>query len=297
MSESFVLRQQGLPLASDPVVVVTGAAGLIGRSFVDYAADRYRLRLLVRSQADDLSDHGQVMVGNITDLHFLREALSGVDTIVHLAADASPTADWNSLLENNIIGTRNIFEMASTTGVRRVVFASSIHAVSGYPAQHQVQADDPVNPGDEYGVSKCFGEAMARYAAVQRGLSSICIRIGAFQPLEAARSRGGIRLTNIFVSDRDLNQLICRCIDDERLQFAILNGLSNNRFNRMDIETARELVGYEPKDDFTNLNTELAALRLGEQVKPQDELHTFGRRNQDPLASPMPDLSRPVPID
>ena len=52
---------------------------------------------------------------------------------------------------------------AKANGVRRVVFASSIHAVSGYPADYQVHTEEPVNPGDLYGVSKCFGEALGRY--------------------------------------------------------------------------------------------------------------------------------------
>ena len=53
--------------------------------------------------------------------------------MIHLAADPSPEADWEtSLLANNIRGVVNIFRAASEAGCRRVVFASSVHAVGGF---------------------------------------------------------------------------------------------------------------------------------------------------------------------
>src|SRR3954447_9567191 len=73
-------------------------------------------------------------------------------------------------------------------------------------------------------------------------------------------------MLDAWVSRRDLNQLIERCIDDERLRFAIFHGLSNNRFKRLDITDARELLGYEPQDDLTNENPQLKPLRLREKV-------------------------------
>ncbi len=273
MSYSFTMQAANYkPLPFGRGVAVTGAAGRIGQSFVAQAGERYKFRLLVHPDRDPSFDvEAQILEGDLADSSYVQEAFAGMDTVVHLAADPSPRAQWDSLLPNNIIATRNVFEAAWTAGVRRVIFASSIHAVSGYPAEHQVQPDDPVNPGDEYGISKCFGEAMARYASTQHGLSAICIRIGAFQPTENAKKSEAIKFMNSFVSHRDLNQLICRCIDDQQLKFAIFHGLSRNRFNRMDTETARELVGYSPQDDFTELNRELADLHLREQVKPHNE--------------------------
>ncbi len=122
----------------------------------------------------------------------------------------------------------------------------------------QVKTTDPVNPGDLYGVSKCFGEALGRYFAEKEGLSVIALRIGAFQRRETAHAPENVGLVDAFVSRRDLNQLIGRCIDAEQLQFAIFNGLSNNRFKRLDISDARDLLGYEPEDDFAQENPKLA---------------------------------------
>ncbi len=130
----------------------------------------------------------------------------------------------------------------------------------------QVKTSEPVNPGDLYGVSKCFGEALARYMAEKEGVSSICLRIGAFQPTGNAKKESGIAMLDAWVSRRDLNQLIEKCIDVENLKFAILHGLSDNRFKRLDISDARELVGYQPQDDLTEVNVKLKSLNLSEQV-------------------------------
>src|SRR3712207_8094922 len=86
------------------------------------------------------------------------------------------------------------FVAAKVAGCRRVIYASSIHAVSGYAADVRVKTSEPVNPGDLYGVTKCFGEALARYMAEKEGVSAICLRIGAFQPHESAESEKGISM-------------------------------------------------------------------------------------------------------
>lgn len=248
-------------------VLVTGAAGNIGSYFAEHSHDRYELRLMVRDGdkgVEKLHDFGQVVVGELADIERLGEFCRGIDTVVHMAGDPSPSAAWNDLLQANIIGTYNLFVAAKAAGCRRVIHASSIHAVSGYPADVQVKTSDPVNPGDLYGVSKCFGEALARYMAEQEGLSCITLRIGAFQPIEAARRPDGLTMLDAFVSRRDMDQLLCRCIDDDKLKFAIFNGLSDNRFKRLDITDARELIGYSPQDDLTAVNPKLKQLGLDE---------------------------------
>lgn len=166
----------------------------------------------------------------------------------------------------NIIGTYNAFVAAKAAGCRRFIFASSIHAVSGYPADVQVKTNDPVNPGDLYGVSKCFGEALGRYMAEQENLSTIAIRIGGSQPLEFAMDPKGLGMLDAWVSQRDLNQLINLCIDAEGIRFAIFNGLSDNRFKRLDISDAREILGYQPVDDLTELNPRTRDLNLDDTV-------------------------------
>lgn len=253
-------------------VLVTGAAGRIGSYFAqNHDRSRFELRLMVRAEDDPesidaLRPCGDVVTGDLGDLEGLKAHFQGADTVLHLAADPSPSAVWSSVIENNITGTYHVFAAAKAAGCRRVIYASSIHAVSGYPTDVQVKTSEPVNPGDLYGVSKCFGEAMARYMAEQEGVSAICLRIGAFQPLEKAREEDALPILDAFVSHRDLHQLIEKCIAaPEALRFAIFHGLSDNRFKRLDISDARTLVGYAPQDDFTEENPALRDLHLSDR--------------------------------
>jgi nucleoside-diphosphate-sugar epimerase len=253
-------------------VLVTGAAGRIGSYFAENSQGKYDLRLMIQGSEDaenieKIKPLGEVVTASLDQLDRLKELCQGVDTIVHMAGDPSPSATWQDLLDANIIGTYNIFVAAKAAGCRRVIHASSIHAVSGYPADVQVKTSEPVNPGDLYGVSKCFGEALGRYMAEKEGVSVITLRIGAFQPIDAAEKESSLSMLDAFVSHRDLNQLINKCIDVENVTFAILHGLSDNRFKRLDISDARELVGYEPQDDLTELNPILKELNLGEKVQ------------------------------
>jgi hypothetical protein len=172
------------------------------------------------------------------------------------------------------VGTYNVFAAAKATGVKKVIYASSIHAVSGYPTDTQVKTNEPVNPGDLYGVSKCFGEALGRYMAEQEGVDTICLRIGAFQPIENARQAGNLAMLDAFVSHRDLHQLLEKCIEADHIRFAVFHGLSNNRFKRLDISDAKELIGYAPQDDFTRENPSLAPFQLAR--------HAVGHNASDP---------------
>jgi uronate dehydrogenase len=177
-------------------------------------------------------------------------ACRGIDTVVHLAADPSSRAGfYESLLDNNIKGTYNIFQAAKEEGCRRVVYASSVQVISGYPLDVQAHPESPVKPLNMYAVSKCFGEAVAHYFAMAEGLSSIAIRIGSFEGNQTWTETPTARNLSTFVSKRDLSHLIVCCIEAQNIRFAIAHGVSNNRFKRMDITSTREILGYAPQDD------------------------------------------------
>ncbi len=276
MAESFSLveplHSNYQPAGGKLRVLVTGGAGNIGSYFAEHAGDRYDLTLLCHERDDTskVGTLGKVIVSDVTRLEDCIKACQDIDVVLHLAADPSPSATWDSLLPVNIVGTYNMFAAAKSTGVRRVVYASSIHAVGGYVSDRQVAPNDPVNPGDLYGVTKCFGEAMGRYMAEQEGVQCIAIRIGAFQPThkfdDAHEVEQAVHLIDSFVSKRDLNQLLQKAVEAEHLKFAVVHGLSDNRFKKMSIDTARELLGYEPQDDLTEMNEELAKLHLHDEV-------------------------------
>ena len=286
MAGSFTATEPGalarIDEGSRRYVLVTGAAGNIGSYFAEHAHDKYRLRLMVQEgdDASTIQDYGEVVTGDIRDLERMKEVCAGIDTAVHLAADPDPSATWSSLLPLNIVGTYNTFVAAKAAGCRRLIFASSIHAVSGYRPGVQVKTHEPVNPADLYGVTKCFGEALGRYMAEQEGLSVIAIRIGWFQPHASARQESGIQMIDSWVSQRDLHQLIERSIDVDSLKFAIFHGLSNNRFKRLDISDAQDLLGYDPQDDLSAEQPELKELNLGERLAATDEGQQSGIREE-----------------
>jgi uronate dehydrogenase len=251
-------------------ILVTGAAGRIGSTFAAYAHERYDLRLMVRESDPDIDairPYGEVVTCDLADLDGLKRLCAGVDTVLHLAGIASGNAAWKPLLETNIIGTYHAFAAAKHAGCRRVLFASSIHAVSGYDKDRQVKTTDPVNPGDVYGVTKCFGEALGRYVAEQEGISTFAIRIATFTRPPYVNEEGSIGPVDNFISDRDLMQLFECCIEAEHIRFAIVHGVSNNRFKRLDLSDTRDLLGYAPQDDFTTLHPDLEKLNLWSGTK------------------------------
>ncbi|SRR6266699_2520776 len=238
-------------------LLLTGAAGGIGSAFFRSTAGHYTFRLADRdmtSLASAASRDHEACILDVADLDACQQACRGIHTVIHLAADANPDADFSrSLLHNNIQGTYNIFRAAKDQGCQRVIFASSAQVVAGYPRDVQVHAESPVRPMNMYGVSKCFGEAVASYFAYAEGLSSIVIRIGAYDVNgdETNWLRQEPKALNLsgYMSERDLNQLLLRCIEAPHVQFAIVHGISNNRFKRLDITATRDLLGYAPQDD------------------------------------------------
>lgn len=154
------------------------------------------------------------------------------------------------------------------------MYASSIHAVSAYPPDVQVKTSEPSNPGDLYGVSKCFGESLGRYLSTQERLSFITLRIGALQPLSTAQDPKSLKFLDMFVSHRDLNQLLERCIDaPDTLRFAVFHGLSDDRFKRLDISDVRELLGYAPQDGFTEENPRTLDLGLADTLSSASQVN------------------------
>ncbi|MGM0389940.1 MAG: NAD-dependent epimerase/dehydratase family protein, partial [Natrinema limicola] len=163
-------------------IAITGAAGNVGRAIVDaFPADKHDLTLFSHSETADL----ETTLLEITDREQFVDALEGQDVVIHLAAISSPRAAWDDLRGPNIDGLSNAFEAAIENDLKRVVFASSNHAVnmgntvspsrpeSTVGTPEIVRPHDPVDPDTYYGVTKVFGEAMGSYYANRHGLEVI----------------------------------------------------------------------------------------------------------------------------
>ncbi|QOV89023.1 NAD-dependent epimerase/dehydratase family protein [Humisphaera borealis] len=284
MSQSFTLHSQPFPPGSADrlSVLVTGSAGNIGRAFCEHGTSTYALRLMIRpGKRDELGPKhaalGEVVEADLSDLPRLKDACRGIDTVIHLAGDPSPNATWDSLLPANIVGTYNVMAAAKSAGVRLVIYASSIHAVGGFGPTRQSHTAEPPNPGDLYGVSKCFGEALGRYLAEQEGMSVIALRIGAFQPASALENKDAANIADSWISPRDMNQMLDRCIAARHVRWGVFNVLSNNAFNRLDISDAREILGYAPVDDAFTIVPGLAAYDFAGKLMKHDLTDGFAK--------------------
>lgn len=223
-------------------ILITGAAGQLGRFLREGLRGRYRLRLMDIAPIAELGEGEEAVQADLTDEAALAEALAGQDAVIHLGA-VSVEASWEDILPNNIVGTYNIFEGARRAGVKRVLFASSNHAVGFYRRNQTIPVDVTVKPDGRYGVSKAFGEALASLYADKYGLQSFCIRIGNVteEPLD-------VRRLSIWMSPRDFTQLVEIGIERPDLHFEIVYGVSDNDRSWYDNSNALRL-GYRPQDN------------------------------------------------
>jgi uronate dehydrogenase len=139
---------------------MTGAAGNVGSQLRSEFAGRYKLRLsdkrLLRPSA------GETFVqADIVELADVLTISEGTDTIVHLGGYASE-GPWETILQANIIGCYNVFEAARRNGAKRVIFASSNHALGFYRSDQKIDHRVYPKPDTRYGVSKVFGASGGR---------------------------------------------------------------------------------------------------------------------------------------
>jgi len=229
-------------------ILVTGAAGRIGSAFCATHGDQSELRLADK-EGSSLPDSAQRFSLDITDPASCLAACEGIHTVIHLAADPNADADFmSSLLPVNIIGTYNMLVAAKARGCKRFIFASSAQAIEGYPKDVQVHEFMAPRPGNFYGVSKAFGEALASLYANDGHMTTIAVRIAnvaEFHPGETHSPRD----VAAFISVRDVVALLRDCVTAELSGFHVVHGVSDNRYKRLAIDATRKVVGYAPLDD------------------------------------------------
>src|ERR1700722_13436668 len=185
-----------------PRILMTGASGGIGTSLRKLLPPIYPDLLLSDLKApSDLGAHEKFKAAELSDPAQVEAICEGVDGILHFGG-YSVEGPWDNILQSNIIGCYNLFEAARKKGVKRIVFASSNHAVGFYPRHHRIGTDVTPRPDSRYGVSKVFGEAVGALYADKHGLKVTCLRIGNFgeKPLDHRR-------LSIWLKPEDLVQL------------------------------------------------------------------------------------------
>jgi uronate dehydrogenase len=242
---------------------MTGAAGDVGSHLRRELAGRYMLRLSDIKRVSGLSTTEKFVRGDVASLDDMLRVTRGADAIIHLGA-FSVEADWETILAANIAGTYNVFEAARRNGVKRIVFATSNHAVGFYRRDETIDHRVYPKPDSRYGVSKVFGEALGSLYADKYGMEVFNIRIGNVNPRPIDKRR-----LSIWISPRDIAQLVSIGIDHPDIRFEIVYGVSDNRRSWYDNANARRL-GYRPRDDSETCADEvLRAEKPGADVRSE----------------------------
>jgi len=145
-------------------LLVTGAAGFVGPFLVRELVERgHTVRGVDRAPMNDLPLNASV-VGDLCTPTVARDAVAGVDRVVHLAA---ARADWGLSEEeyyrDNLDATRTLIEAGRKEGVMDWVFYSTVSAMG--PSREPLSEDAGFNPIDPYGASKAEAEKRFRQLA------------------------------------------------------------------------------------------------------------------------------------
>lgn len=242
-------------------ILITGATGTIGVEVTKHLVDQHELTVVGRDFSDfpkNLKEQVHIVKADLNDPKNWEGLLDDIEYVIQLAGEADADAVfYGDLLEMNYKLPHNLYEAAAKANkLKRIIFASSIHAVDAYPDYVQVKASDPVRPADLYGVSKVYLEGLAAYYAYIHQIESIGIRIADYHAgddeLDKHADKNGMAM---YLSKDDMNHLIVCCLQAELKEpFLIVNGISKNSCPRLSYEEARKMLGYEPKDDAFKLN-------------------------------------------
>ncbi|WP_422047865.1 NAD-dependent epimerase/dehydratase family protein [Shimia sp.] len=244
-------------------LVLTGAAGRLG-SYLREPLSKMADELVSTDIAEDIGTlypGESYMQADLASLEQISAVLEGADMVVHFGAIVDE-APFDEILGPNIIGAYNVWEAAHRHGVRRVVYASSVHAVGMYPSADCIGIDAPHRPDSFYGLAKCFAEDLGRLYWEKRGLESVHMRIFSCAKVVSTRSLA------TWLSYDDLIRLVTRAIDTPTTGFSIVYGISNN--DRMPVNNAgASHLGYRPQDNAEQFAPEiLAAAPLADPSDP-----------------------------
>ena len=224
-------------------LVLTGAAGRLG-SYLREPLTRMCDELVstdIVAEIGKLYDGESYVQADLTDLAAMEAIVKDATMVVHFGA-IGDEAPWDDILQSNIIGAYNVWEAAYRQGVKRVVYASSVHAVGMNLKTDTIGLDAPHKPDTYYGLAKCFAEDLASLYWDKRGIESVCMRIFSCAQATNARSIG------TWLSYGDLIHLVERSIDSPVVGFTKVWGISNNDRAVVDNSKAGHL-GYRPKDN------------------------------------------------
>ena len=251
-------------------VLITGAGGGIGGALRETLRGVYPvMRLSDRIAIAPARDGEEVDRTDISDMAQVERMVADCDAIIHLGGISGENS-WENILQSNIVGLYNVFEAARRVGVKRIIMATSNHAVGFYPRAQTIDDQVVPRPDSRYGVSKAFSEALAALYADKHGIGFLCTRIGNFgeKPIDSRR-------LSIWISPRDYTQLVRIGLEHPDIRFEIVYGVSNNQRSWYDNSNAHRL-GYRPQDDSEPYAAEILAREANLEKHPVAERYQGG---------------------
>ena len=247
-------------------ILITGGSGLIGTILNNHLMANYDVHNLDINKPKN-KEHN-IFIGNMNKYEDVLESSKDASIIIHLGAAVQMDSDWKLVFNNNIESTKNVYEAAKNNNVKKVIFASSNHAIGLFENDSpykeivrgeyknldpkkikKIDENVPVRPDSFYGVSKAFGEAIGRYYYETYKIQSINLRIGTVQKIDSPKS--SIRHYATWLSHKDIAQLVEKCIIHD-LKFEIFYGVSNNKWRFWDIQNSYNKISYEPVENAEN---------------------------------------------
>jgi NAD+ dependent glucose-6-phosphate dehydrogenase len=198
---------------------------------------------------------------------------SGVNTVIHLAGEPRPSANWDTVLPLNITLLLNVFEAMRQYGGSKMIYASSNWVMAGYRFSiEKITTKLPPRPVNPYGISKLFGERagenFVNTSSKATKRSFLAFRIGYCQADN--NNRPGLHM--------GMGKW-----GHEMWLSAVLNLMSNNSGMRWDIEETRRLIGYVPEDGHVAEATDgirwrEKIIRVGRRLVERVENFTASRK-------------------
>jgi nucleoside-diphosphate-sugar epimerase len=268
-------------------VLATGTYGRCGTALIDHLHehDDYEFTYYNRSDRPDDHPYGgyDTVVGNVTEAEKLLAASEGHDAMVHMAAYPYTGGDWNDVFEPNIAGMYNALEAARRQKLDSFVFLSTNHVVGLYESEHSpelyepgyglvIDHTTPVRPDSYYGASKSFGEDLGRYYVEEHeypkqfyalrigsvrmpgydhpyGDAEASVEDGSCERGSDAYQRSVARHKCMWQSRRDFAHQVECCLRDDNVEHDVFYGVSDNQHRWFDLEHARSMIDYNPRDD------------------------------------------------
>lgn len=225
-------------------LVLTGARGNLGNELRPALAKMCRdlVTTDIRDAPADLLPNETYVQADIAQMDQVAPLLEGADMVIHFGAIVDEKS-FEDLLGPNYIGAYNVWEAAHRHGVRRVVYASSIHAVGLCETNKGIDTDEPHRADTFYGLAKCFAEDLGRMYWEKRGIEAVCLRI-----LSCTPEPQNVRALGTWLSYRDMVQLVVRSIETPTTGFTVAYGVSNN--TRAPVSNHKVgFLGYKPQDN------------------------------------------------